>query len=120
MKELLNFFGDLIVTKHASQEVPVKLGEESALLGIANTCTFITRSWTPLITFDAKEFFKIIIEAGTDAVVQMRERCALKLKSTVTQFNVKLAAEVIKEDIGFLARNRRIIPAQEDHIRAQE
>lgn len=47
----------------------------------------------------------------------MRKNVSIKLKNIVTQFNNKLKAEVIKEDLGCSGKDERIIPAQEHFFR---
>ena len=49
MQELTNVFGDLIVSKEVSHENPYKIGDENILLGVANTCSVITRSFVQIV-----------------------------------------------------------------------
>lgn len=64
MKELLNVFGDLTATKYPTQEYPCKIGEESVLLGLRNTSTFVARSFVTVIQIDVAQYFSYLREAN--------------------------------------------------------
>ena len=61
-------YGDLLVTKIISQEQPYKIGEENVLLGIANTCSVVTRSFVPLLQIEQADFFKLLSDANYQVI----------------------------------------------------
>ena len=76
MKELNNVFGDLLVNKDIAQDDPFKIGEENVLLGLANTCTYVSKSFVPMIEIDQGKFFGLIKEIGLHAINLMKIRCS--------------------------------------------
>ena len=68
MKELTNVFGDLLVCKDITQESPFKIGEENVLLGISNTCTYVAKSFVPMIEIDQDKFFGLIQDIGLNTI----------------------------------------------------
>ena len=48
------------------------------MLGIANTCSVITRSFVPLLQIEQADFFKLISDAGINVIERMRDRANLK------------------------------------------
>jgi len=100
MQELRNVFGDLIETKDLSAEFPYKIGEEAVLLSLSNTCSYVTRSYTPVITLDALKYFRAMSEIGPRTLKEMRLRCSLKLHNLSQVIRAKLRGEVLKDEMG--------------------
>lgn len=113
MKELLNVFGDLTATKYPTEEYPCKIGEESVLLGLRNTSTFVARSFVTVIQIDVARFFGFMREANPQTITDMKLRCRQKMNNMMDIINSKLRGEVLKVEMGFIQRNKRIIPEVE-------
>ena len=76
MKELMNMYGDIIVSKNTTPEFPCRIGEENVLLGINNAFSYITRTFVPVITIDQSEYYKYMMDAGLAIIDQMKLRCS--------------------------------------------
>lgn len=117
MKELMNMYGDIIVSKNTTSEFPCRIGEENVLLGINNAFSYITRTFVPVITIDQSEYYKYMMDAGLTIINQMKLRCSQKLKGPTANFNARLKGEVIKSDMGYHDRGLKIIKEQDQYVR---
>ena len=117
MKEALLVYGDLIATMNPTIVHPFKLGEENALLGVVNSCTFVTRSFALCITLDLAKFFNCIREANPKTIQNMKSRCSLKMKNVNDYIKSKLRGEVLKEEMGYFTKHKRMIPDVEKRAR---
>lgn len=90
MKVAMLAYGDLMASKYPTIDHPTKIGEENVLLGVSNTCTFVTRSFTPVITLDLKKYFRCLRDANPQTIYDMKMRCALKMNNTSTYVTSKL------------------------------
>ena len=117
MKEALFSYGSFIASKYPTIDNPCKIGEENVLHGIANMCTFVTRTFTPVITLNLSRFFRVMRGADPKIILDMKMRCTLKIQNMTTIINSKLRGELLKDDMGYVTKNKRMIPEVEERAR---
>lgn len=116
-------YGDMVATLYPTQKHPRKIGEENVLLSIANPCSFVTKSYCPVIKLDLGRFFRCLKDANLQIITEMKQRCALKMNNTMSYINSKIRGEILKEEMGYVDQHKRIIPlvqAQARNLVSQE
>lgn len=56
-------------------------------------------------------------DANIETIQKMKQRCALKIKNTLTYINSKLRGEILREEMGFITQHKRFIPQVEARAR---
>ena len=113
----MQVYGSLVAQKYPTKDYPCKIGEENVLLGIANTNTYVTRCFTPVIRLNLARFFLSLKTANRNTILDMKKRCALKMSNVMNYIHSKLRGEVLREEMGYKTAHKRIVPEIEQRVR---